>query len=113
MIERTEHRRRGVWNSLDPERRDGLGQVFTPARVGDFLASLLDLPTHGEFTVLDPGAGTGSLSASVVAKAMRERPGLRLHLVSFEMDENLLSPLEETMDDCRVSAAQMGVEVTY
>ncbi len=112
LIERTERRRQLVWGALDPKRRGALGQVFTPSSVADFLASFLDLPAHGQFTVLDPGAGMGSLTVSVVAKAMRERPGLHLHLVSFEMDDTLISHLEETMDDCRVSAAQMGVHVT-
>jgi adenine-specific DNA-methyltransferase len=112
LLERTEHRRRRIWAELDPGRRTALGQVFTPGAVAEFLASLIDLPKSGTFTVLDPGAGIGSLSVAVVARAMREAPGIDLHLVSFELDERLIGPLEETLDDCRAAAAHENVSVT-
>lgn len=112
LLDRTEDRRQAIWGSLDPVRRAALGQVFTPAPVADFLAELLELPQRGTFTVLDPGAGIGSLSASVVARAVRERPGLNLELVCFELDRKLIPHLEQTLLDCQTVAAQAGLSVS-
>jgi adenine-specific DNA-methyltransferase len=112
LLERTEQRRQLIASSLDPSQRSRLGQIFTPSAVGDFLAGLLDLPRHGRFTILDPGAGIGSLSVSIVARVMRERPGLDLNLVCFELDEALVPHLEETLAETREVASQAGVTVT-
>ena len=111
FLERTEARRLAVAQGLDPGTRAGLGQYFTPAPVADFLASLLRLPTSGPFSLLDPGAGVGSLSAAVVARVLRDRPDLELTITAFEMDEGLIPHLRATLADAETLAAAMGRRV--
>lgn len=112
LIERTERRRRAVSDELDRGHRAQWGQFFTPAPVADFLAQLIELPTSGRLVLLDPGAGTGSLTAAVVARAIRDRATCELHCVAFEADETLQSSLARTLADCERCAAFAEVAVT-
>ena len=112
LTERTERRRRAVSDELDKGHRGHWGQFFTPAPVADFLASLIMLPAEGHLVVLDPGAGTGSLTAALVARAIRDHATSALHCVAFEADAALHSSLARTLADCEQCAARAGVSVT-
>lgn len=98
-VERTERRRIETQNRLDPRSQSRLGQFFTPRAAADLIASMPRLPDTGSLRVLDPGAGVGSLSASLVARVLAERPGLTVHVVAVEMDAAVLPALRETMTD--------------
>jgi len=111
LLELVEARRRDVSRSLDPKVRGQLGQYFTPRPVADLLAEQLTLPASGELRVLDPGAGVGSLSTSVVARVLRENPTLTLRITSFEVDTRLIAELRRTLDDCRRVADVAGVDL--
>src|SRR5665213_3654672 len=52
---------------LDAVQRTELGQFFTPWDIAAFMASMPILEREA-ITILDPGAGTGMLSAAVVAR---------------------------------------------
>ncbi len=109
LIERTDVRQAYVSKALDAKHRAARGQFFTPASVASFLAGLIDLPAQGRFTVLDPGAGVGSLSAAVVARAIEEQSKCEITLVAFESDPALLDALSKTMCDCERAANRAGV----
>jgi adenine-specific DNA-methyltransferase len=100
LIERTEYRRIHRASRLIPDTRVNLGQYFTPAAAADLIASMPDLPAVGRLRVLDPGAGVGSLTAAVVARAARERPDLKLVLSAFEIDQMISLDLAATLADC-------------
>jgi BsuBI/PstI restriction endonuclease domain len=112
LVDRTEVRRQAASGALEPKRRVELGQYFTPAQVADFIASLARFPERGPVRILDPGAGAGSLSASLIARLIRERPDLSVTLVACEFDDSLHEVLSESLLDCRETAAGAGVEVT-
>ena len=109
LTERTELRRVAVSEKLDAQHRARWGQFFTPPAVADFLARLIELPAEGELQVLDPGAGVGSLSAALVARAIVDAPGCAIRLVAFEADPALESVLAETLSDCDRAAQAAGV----
>ncbi|MDQ3648644.1 MAG: Eco57I restriction-modification methylase domain-containing protein [Actinomycetota bacterium] len=109
LIERTDAREASVSEALDAKHRSARGQFFTPASVASFLAGLIDLPAQGRFTVLDPGAGVGSLSAAVAARAIEERSTCEITLVAVESDPALLDALSKTMRDCERAAKRAGV----
>lgn len=112
LLQRTETRRKKLATLLNgKEGRSELGQFFTPAPVASFLAELLDLPESGVFRLLDPGAGVGSLSAAVVARALRERPDIEVAVVAFEIDPDLIPHLRATLEDCRATAHRFGTRV--
>jgi adenine-specific DNA-methyltransferase len=100
LIAQTEQRRISRGAHLVDARRAELGQYFTPAPAADLIASLADLPNTGSLRVLDAGAGVGSLTAALVARAARTAPDLKLHLTAFEVDDAISPDLAATLADC-------------
>jgi len=94
---------------LSPERRGEMGQFLTPAPVARLLASLLvcETPT---VSLLDAGAGVGSLFAAAVDTVCRRdaRPE-RVHVVAYEVEPLLADCAEETMRLCHRACAQAGI----
>jgi adenine-specific DNA-methyltransferase len=100
LVERTERRRLDRGQQLTNEARSQLGQFFTPAPAADLIVSLVRLPEKGSIGTLDPGAGTGSLTAALVARVAREAPDVKLHLTTFEIDSQINADLAATLQDC-------------
>lgn len=96
LLDNIERRRQAVSRELSAKHRASLGQFFTPPSVAALLARLLDVPESGTLRLLDPGAGVGSLSAAVVARMVKERPDLAVHVTAFEVDESLVAHLPVT-----------------
>lgn len=63
------------------------------------MANLPRLPQEGTFRILDPGAGSGILSAAIADRIRRESPSLQVSIVAVEDDEVLFQALQETLRD--------------
>lgn len=100
LIVRAERSRAAALAGLNPKTRDSLGQFFTPARAALLIARMPWLPHEGCLRVLDPGAGSGMLSAALVERVLEERPGLAVHVVAVECDGTVLPHLRDTLDAC-------------
>lgn len=101
LLARAESRRVAALAAVDPRRQVNLGQFFTPARAAALIASLPALDElAGPVRVLDPGAGSGSLTAAMVARLDAEHPGLAVHVVAVEKDPAVWPWLRETLADC-------------
>ncbi|MDT3395064.1 Eco57I restriction-modification methylase domain-containing protein [Streptomyces sp. B1866] len=111
LVLRTEKRRQESSVALDSVRRGKLGQFFTPSPAADFIASLARLPEAGILRILDPGAGTGSLTASLVARVLEERPGAEISVTACEVDPQLHPALQATLDDCVNTAIGYGASL--
>jgi type I restriction-modification system DNA methylase subunit len=57
---------------LRPKDMKPKGQFFTPKQVGIFMAELFDI-SRDKITLLDPGAGTGALSAAFCEKLLNRK----------------------------------------
>ena len=101
LLTEAEQSRKAALSCLDATTQDALGQFFTPARAAALIASMPRLPERGELRVLDPGAGSGMLSAALVARALAERPELTIHLVAVECDSAVLPYLRATLEACK------------
>ena len=95
------------------KRRADLGQFFTPIGVARFMASMLQVrepPT--DLRILDPGGGSGVLTAAVVAELCGRpecsRPAA-LHANVWELDARLAGDLDRTFEHCRAVCAKAGV----
>lgn len=97
---------------MDAVQQVRFGQYFTPVAAAALIASMPRLRTSGLIRVLDPGAGTGVLSAAVVERLLREAPNTRIELTVVEVDSALVAVLEGTMQECRDSAIQQGAELS-
>ena len=97
-------------DSLDAATQSALGQFFTPARAAALIASVPRLPESGLLRLLDPGAGSGMLSAALVARVLAERVALSVHVVAVERDHLVTPYLRKTLEAC--SSAGSG-RVTF
>jgi len=113
LLARTEDRRTRASAALSTApARVRLGQFYTPSRAAALIAGMPDLPRSGTLRVLDPGAGTGSLTAALIARILREAPGLQIEIVAAEIDPAAAAHLSETLADCARVAASTGTRVT-
>lgn len=108
---RAEARRVRALRTIASDQQARLGQFFTPERAAALIASLPRLPEAGRLRVLDPGAGSGSLSAAFTARVLRERPALELDIVAVEIDPGVGRHLHATLADLTDTARAAGVTV--
>lgn len=99
LMARAESRRQSSHACLDGDAQSALGQFFTPRPVAELLASMFDVP-QSRVRVLDAGAGTGSLTAALVARAAQEGWTPGLDVCAIEIDPALHEALAETLVDC-------------
>jgi adenine-specific DNA-methyltransferase len=99
FLDRVEQRRQAASTRLDPGRRNELGQFFTPDPLARFLASMFEL-RRDTASLLDPGAGIGSLTAAFVDRWVRES-GAPLTATAHELDPALKPDLEDTLRTCK------------
>lgn len=78
--------------------QEELGQYFTPHEVATLMAASFTLPQTGTIRVLDPGAGSGILTAALVERVLTEAPHLGLEITAVEKDEQLIGPLTSTLE---------------
>lgn len=77
LLARAEEQRILALQSLDSKTQAALGQYFTPDAAAQLIAYIPRIPVRGSLRVLDPGAGSGSLTAALLARIMKEAPGLK------------------------------------
>ncbi|HEX5299792.1 MAG TPA: Eco57I restriction-modification methylase domain-containing protein [Streptosporangiaceae bacterium] len=113
LLARTEERRASANAALGhAPARVRLGQFYTPSRAAALIAGIPRLRRSGTLRVLDPGAGTGSLTAALIARLVRESPGLQIEIVAAEIDPTAAAHLGETLADCAAVAEAEGTHVT-
>ena len=83
-----------------------LGRLFTKKDTARLMAEMVELDTaKGAYTVLDPGAGTGILSAAVVEAICERCPSCRqIFLTCYENDEAFLPMLRDNLERIRKKA---------
>jgi adenine-specific DNA-methyltransferase len=108
FLARVEQRRSMTSASLDPKARAAWGQFFTPRASADLVASMAPLPTAGDWRLIDPGAGVGSLTAALVARWLMETELPTMSVLAYEIDPRLGEPLEATLAEARSLASAVG-----
>ena len=88
---------------LQPGKQAEYGQFFTPVAAAHLIAAMVRLPSKGTFRVLDPGAGTGILSAALVARLLHECPEVAVHITAIERDATVLPFLAATLHACELA----------
>ena len=91
-----------IWGSSSP-----------PIGVARFMASMLQVREPPEaLRILDPGGGSGVLTAAAVAelcsRPVRSRPAT-LHATVWEIDARLADDLDRTFEHCRAVCTKAGV----
>jgi tRNA1(Val) A37 N6-methylase TrmN6 len=75
-----------------------LGQFFTPANIAKFMASLFPAPLSDTCTLLDAGAGAGSLASAFLERcASGQLNAQNIRLSAFELDNSVHAQLHRSL----------------
>jgi adenine-specific DNA-methyltransferase len=87
------------------------GLYLTPIRVAEFMAGLVS-SNRKRVRLLDPAAGSGTLSCALVEHLTRANDLLEgVELVAYETDPDLQDALEVVLDDLKRWATMRGIEL--
>jgi len=96
----------------DAEIRKKKGQVFTPGKVSAFMANLFEI-RHDTIRILDPGAGTGVLTAAFCERILKINKKVNLIIDVYENDSNVLPFLKMVLESCKMELEKKGHAVEY
>lgn len=98
---------------LDPAQKSALGQYLTSAAIANFMASLFtNWPSHVE--LLDPGAGSGSLTAAFAIQFEKNAaPASELRMAAYEIDSVLREYLTEQLRRIEGRGRQTGHNISF
>ena len=86
------------------------GQFFTPGPVGRFMASMF-MNMRGDLSVLDPGAGVGSLTAAFCERLTASDSGAtRVAFTCVELEQSFIPQLSELVDSCVRRSQRAGLQ---
>ena len=109
LLEQVEQLRLQAGALLPAAQRARWGQFLTPAPVARLMASLLRCPDP-TVSLLDAGAGVGSLLAAVVAQlCQRPQRPRRIEVTAYEIDPLLVPFLHQTLHLCQRACEEAGI----
>jgi len=88
------------------------GQFFTPRQVSTYMAGLFEI-NHDVIRLLDPGAGTGILTAAFCERLLNNERTVELTIDAYENDPALLPLLRKTFEICKLELEAKGHVVDY
>lgn len=108
----TDFYRMDVSRKLDPKTRGAKGQFMTPAPIASFMASLFE-KISGNISLLDAGAGVGSLTAAFIDRACSQKTSPdNIQVTAYEIENILIEYLEATLKEaCHSHATQCTYEI--
>ena len=98
--------------TYDVEARKLKGQFFTPRQVSLYMSSLFEIH-HDTIRLLDPGAGTGILTAAFCERLLHSNRTAKLIVDAYENDPILLPLLREVLETCKLALEGRGHIVDY
>jgi len=98
--------------NYDANVRKLKGQFFTPKQVSKYMASLFEIH-HDTIHLLDPGAGTGILTAALCERLSYSNRIVELSVDAYENDPALLPLLRKTLETCKSKLEGRGHSVDY
>lgn len=111
MLANIEDLRRNASTALDKKDRSKLGQFFTSQSIARFMASLFQVGTKESISLLDAGAGVGSLSAAFLER-MVDSGAKHIHVTGYEVDESLSIVLQDFLASYKGYYGEEGKELT-
>lgn len=98
---------------LDPKTRGAKGQFMTPEPISTFMASLFN-QAEGNVSLLDAGAGVGSLTAAFIDRVCTQQTKPDdIQVVAYEIEKVLVEYLEETLMSACQSCSSNTTPCSY
>jgi adenine-specific DNA-methyltransferase len=103
----------GLIAKLPAAQRSELGQFLTPAPIARFMAQQFN-DLAGDVSILDPGAGLGSLTSALVERLLENVEQVNSCLITaYEVETTFLSALEQCLTECCEALQRRGVKADY
>ncbi len=113
LLESVDFSRLDASRKLDPEKRSKFGQFMTATATARLMASMFKADFE-EITLLDAGAGVGSLTAGSVDEiCSREQRPKGIHATAYEIDPALVDYLRDTLQQCERTCNDAGIHFQY
>ncbi|MGH9751294.1 MAG: BsuBI/PstI family type II restriction endonuclease [Blastocatellia bacterium] len=110
LVEQVDFFRLDASRRLDKERREELGQFFTPRPVAEIMAALFEAKSE-RVSILDAGAGVGALFSACVANLInRKNPPKEIHVTAYEIGPLLTEYLVDMLSLCEKVCGEKGVK---
>lgn len=74
-----------------------IGQFFTPLATAKYMAQLFSVPPKKVIRILDPGAGSGILSAALIERIWKGKCIEKIELVCYENNSSIIPLLEANL----------------
>jgi len=99
---------------LRQDKKASMGQFLTPASVAQLMAGMFNRLDLTEISLLDAGAGIGSLLAAfVVQVCQHQKSTSSLRVVAYEIDPFLIRYLHQTLELCEKECQRVGISFSY
>lgn len=98
--------------NLSPKNILNYSQYFTPESICKFMSSMFK-NIEGNVSLIDPGSGPGSLSASFVEEAITRGKSDEINITTFDIDNLIISYLNETIKLCKDSCNKKNIELHH
>jgi adenine-specific DNA-methyltransferase len=103
----------GLIAKLPAAQRSELGQFLTPAPIAKFMAQQFN-DLAGDVSILDPGAGLGSLTSALVERLLENVEQVNSCLITaYEVETTFLPALEQCLTECCEALQRRGVKADY
>lgn len=99
-----------IENTKDSKK--GKGQFFTPINLAKYMASLSEINKE-EVSILDPGAGMGILSVSLIEQIVAKKKVKKVSLVCYETDKQVLPYLDNVLKEIKVVLDKKSILFVY
>jgi len=99
-------------DGLKPKDMKPMGQFFTPRQVSIFMAELFDIK-QDKINLLDPGTGTGVLSAAFCEKLLSRKKPISLVIDTFETDPKIIPFLKRVLQECKKDLEKKGSKFEF
>ena len=98
---------------IPKKQRKSYGQFFTSKETAQFMAGLFNVPADKtEIAILDPGAGSGILSAALIERLQSVPVLQKIHLTCYETDEKIIQLLKSNLEwICRQSVVSIKYKI--
>ncbi len=100
-------------NETSSEDKKGKGQFFTPLKIATFMSSLSNF--NGScLNILDPGIGTGILSASLIEHLVKKNDTINsIFLKAYETDGNIIDYTKQVLDYLKDWLKDKNIKFNY
>ncbi len=97
-------------SKLNPKVKSTLGQFFTPQPISLYMASLFN-KIEGHISLLDPGCGSGSLTAAFIDECLRRKKVKSINIDAFDIDSVIQPFINETLLLCGEKSEKQSVSI--